>query len=86
MKNGALLLDARTREEYQKGHLEGALCTPFTEIYSHISETVPTKDTVCVVYCSKGLRSAQVKYTMDHMGYTEVYLLGGMEKELAKRS
>ena len=86
LKNGALLLDARTREEYQKGHLEGALCTPFTEIYSHISETVPTKDTVCVVYCSKGLRSAQVKYTMDHMGYTEVYLLGGMEKELAKRS
>ena len=76
---GALLLDARTREEYAAGHLEGALCTPFTEIYSHIAETVPTKDTVCVVYCSKGLRSEQVKYTMDHMGYTQVYLLGGVE-------
>ena len=78
LANGALLLDARTREEYQKGHLDGALCTPFTEIYSHIAETVPHKDTVCVVYCAKGLRSAQVKYTMDHMGYTSVYLLGGV--------
>ena len=85
VKKGALLLDARTREEYQKGHLKGALCTPFTEIYSHIAETVPTKGTPCVVYCSKGLRSAQVKYTMDHMGYTDVYMVGGIppeEKEL----
>ena len=81
VENGALLLDARTREEYGEGHLKGALCTPFTEIYSHISETVPTKDTVCVVYCSKGLRSAQVKYTMDHMGYTRVYSVGGIECE-----
>ena len=82
---GALLLDARTREEYAQGHLAGALCTPFTEIYSHIAETVPTKDTPCVVYCSKGLRSRQVKYTMDHMGYTAVCLLDAIspdEREL----
>ena len=78
---GALLLDARTREEYARNHLKGALSTPFTEIYSHIWETVPTKDTPCVVYCSKGLRSAQVKYTMDHMGYTRVYLLGAVSPE-----
>ena len=81
LKKGALLLDARTREEYQKGHLQGALCTPFTEIYSHIAETVPTKDTVCVAYCAKGLRSAQVKYTMDHMGYTQVYFVGGIGED-----
>ena len=79
--NGALLLDARSREEYGEGHLVGALNTPFTEIYSHIWETVPTKDTPCVVYCRKGLRSAQVKYTMDHMGYTAVYCLGGVRCE-----
>ena len=81
VKQGALLLDARTREEYAAHHLRGALCTPFTEIYSHIWETVPTKDTPCVVYCSKGLRSEQVKYTMDHMGYTHVYLLGAVSPE-----
>ena len=78
IEEGALLLDCRTREEYAKGHLEGALNTPFTEIYSHIWETVPTKDMPCVLYCAKGLRSAQVKYTMDHMGYTKVYVLGGV--------
>lgn len=77
--DGALLLDCRTREEYAEGHLAGSLNTPFTEIYSHIWETVPTKDTPCVLYCSHGLRSAQVKYTMDHMGYTKVYLLGETE-------
>ena len=82
--NGALLLDARSREEYARKHLAGALNTPFTEIYSHIWETVPTKDTPCVVYCSKGLRSTQVKYTMDHMGYTQVYLLGAVDPEEEK--
>ena len=81
VKQGALLLDARSREEYNEKHLFGALSTPFTEIYSHIWETVPTKNTPCVVYCSKGLRSEQVKYTMDHMGYTRVYLLGAVSPE-----
>ena len=84
VSEGALLLDARTREEYNEGHLAHALCTPFTEIYSHIAETVPTKDTPCVVYCSKGLRSRQVKYTMDHMGYTAVYLLGAIPPDEMK--
>lgn len=78
VRDGALLLDCRAREEYAKGHLEGALNTPFTEIYSHIWETVPRKDTPCVLYCRKGLRSAQVKYTMEHMGYTAVYMVGGI--------
>ena len=75
LSRGALLLDARTREEYGVGHVEGALNTPFTEIYSHISETVSTKDLPCVVYCSRGLRSRQVKYTMDHMGYRSVFVM-----------
>ena len=74
VSSGALLLDARTREEFAAGHIAGAINTPFTEIYSHIWEYVPTKDTPCVVYCTKGLRSRQVKYTMDHMGYTAVTL------------
>ena len=73
LEQGALLLDARTKEEFAAGHIEGAINTPFTEIYSHISEFVPTKDTPCVVYCTMGLRSRQVKYTMDHMGYRAVY-------------
>ena len=74
VKKGAMLLDARTREEFAAGHIAGAVNTPFTEIYSHIWEYVPTKDTPCVVYCTQGLRSRQVKYTMDHMGYTAVTL------------
>ena len=75
---GALLLDVRTREEYAERHLPGALSAPYTETYAHIFEIVPTKDTPCVLYCSHGLRSAQVKYTMDHMGYTKVHVLGGV--------
>ena len=74
LKKGAMLLDARTREEFAAGHIAGAVNTPCTEIYSHIWEYVPTKDTPVVVYCTHGLRSRQVKYTMDHMGYTSVFL------------
>ena len=79
--SGAMLLDARTREEFASGHIRGAVNTPFTEIYSHIWEYVPTKDTPCLVYCTKGLRSRQVKYTMDHMGYTEVRLAPPTEED-----
>lgn len=64
-----------------KNHKGETLRSPFTEIYSHIWETVPHKSTPCVVYCSKGLRSTQVKYTMDHMGYTRVYLLGAVDPD-----
>ena len=74
VKEGALLVDARTREEFAKGHIAGAINAPFTESYSRIWEYVPTKDTPCVVYCTQGLRSRQVKYTMDHIGYTAVTL------------
>ena len=81
ISRGALLLDGRTREEYAAGHIEGAINTPFTEIYSHISEYVPTKDTPCIVYCTHGLRSRQVKYTMDHMGYSAVYLAEPIAEE-----
>ena len=78
VQNGALLLDVRTREEYEKEHIEGALNTPYTEIYSHIAETVPELKTPCILYCSKGLRSEQVRYTMQQMGYKYVFVLGGV--------
>ncbi len=55
VKNGALLLDVRTRHEFKEKHLEGALNIPVGELETRISEL--PKDITLVIYCQSGRRS-----------------------------
>jgi rhodanese-related sulfurtransferase len=79
IKDGATLLDVRDKAEYTASHLGGAQNAPYTEIHVLISELVPDKEQNIIVYCSTGKRSSQAKYTLDYMGYKNVYYLGGVE-------
>ena len=79
IKNGAILLDVRSADEYNKDHLDSALNAPYTQIHYAISSLVPDKEQNIIVYCSTGKRSSQAKYTLDYMGYSNVYYLGGIE-------
>lgn len=79
IKNGAILLDVRSADEYNKDHLDSALNAPYTQIHYAISSLVPDKEQNIIVYCSTGKRSSQAKYTLDYMGYRNVYYLGGIE-------
>lgn len=77
--DGAVLLDVRSAEEYKNGHLDSAINAPYTEIHFSISSIVSDKEQEIIVYCSTGKRSSQAKYTLNYMGYKNVYYLGGIE-------
>ena len=71
----SIIIDSRTKEEYEFGHIEGALNIPVDELRGRLNE-VP-KDKKIVVYCAVGLRGyLSARILMQH-GYTEVYNLSG---------
>ena len=76
--NGYILLDTRTREEYDQSHIPGALLIPHTEIAQRAEEALPDKDQVILVYCRSGNRSKQASAVLAELGYTHVKEFGGI--------
>lgn len=77
LSNGGVLLDVRSNQEYEEGHLPSAICLPVYHLKTKIGEVVPNKQTTIVVYCSSGSRSKQAKMQLEQMGYQKVYNLNG---------
>ena len=75
---GYLLLDTRTREEYDHSHIPGALLIPHTEIADRAEAELPDKDQVILVYCRSGNRSKQASELLSELGYTNVKEFGGI--------
>ncbi len=71
-----LLLDVRTRAEFQSGHIAGATNIPVEQLAGRLAE-VP-RDRPVVVYCRSGNRSAQAARLLRDAGYESVYDLGGL--------
>lgn len=71
-----ILIDVRTPDEFNSGHIAGSVNIPVQELGARLSE-VPQDKTV-VVYCRSGNRSAQAATILDQAGYTPVYDLGGV--------
>ena len=76
--NGYILLDTRTREEYDQSHIPGALLIPHTEIAERAEAELPDKDQVILVYCRSGNRSKQASEVLVELGYTHVKEFGGI--------
>ena len=76
---GYVLLDARTEEEYREAHIEGAVLIPFDEIELRAGTELPDKDSVILVYCRSGRRSAIAAEALAGMGYARVYDFGGIQ-------
>ena len=72
---GAILIDIRSPQEYNEGHLEGAIVLPEYEIYSKAKKILPNKNQTIIVYCGNGIRSKKSQRIMRRMGYTKVYNL-----------
>lgn len=76
---GAVLIDVRTEEEYNAGHIDGAILLSLDLLdESSVSEIVMTKGTPIIVYCASGNRSHQAVEKLTDLGYTKVYDLGSM--------
>lgn len=76
---GAIFLDVRTPEEYNKEHIDGAINLDYTKVMTEASTVLPDKNAVIVVYCSAAKRSVQAVAELIDQGYTQVYNLGSMQ-------
>ena len=75
----AVILDVRTQEEYDSGHIKGAVLLPVDAITEESArEVIPIKETQVLVYCRSGNRSVTASKVLAQLGYTEVYEFGGI--------
>ena len=72
-----ILLDVRTQEEYDGGHIPGAVCLPNEDILPDLPLPFD-KDAEILVYCRSGRRSAEAAEKLANMGYTNVADFGGI--------
>ena len=80
IKQGALLLDIRSPQEFNEGHLENAILLPEYELKEKAESVLQDKQKCIIVYCSSGGRSKKAQKKLRKMGYTNVYNLnGGLE-------
>ena len=73
-----IFLDVRTLEEYNAGHIEGAVLLPDTELAEKIEQVIPDKRALVFVYCRSGNRSKTATEKMVELGYNHVYDMGGI--------
>ena len=73
-----VLIDVRTKEEYDESHLSKAINIPNEKIKSITENESITKDTKIIVYCRSGARSKNSANELIKMGYNNVYDLGAM--------
>jgi adenylyltransferase/sulfurtransferase len=72
-----VIVDVREREEWEQGHVPGALFIPRGYLEMRIEEEVPDKDAQVYLYCAGGVRSAFAAKTLLEMGYRHVYSVAG---------
>lgn len=75
VKNGAKILDVRSRAEYASGHIKGSINVPLNEL-NKIPKNIKPDNTV-ITCCASGMRSAAAKSQLKAMGFTSVFNGGG---------
>ena len=73
-----VLIDVRTKAEYDEQHLSKAINIPNETIKDIKNHEEITKDTIIIVYCRSGARSSNSASELVKMGYKNVYNLGAM--------
>ena len=72
-----IILDVRTQEEYDSGHIKNAVCLPNEDILNE-PDILPDKGQQILVYCRSGNRSKQAAQKLADMGYENVLEFGGI--------
>ena len=73
-----IILDVRTIQEYESGHIPGAVCVPNETIGTENIPELPDKDQLILVYCRSGNRSKQASAKLAKLGYTNIVEFGGI--------
>ena len=74
-----IILDVREQDEYDRGHIPGAVLLPVGTIDdTTAAEVIPEKDSTVLVYCRSGNRSKTASAALAELGYTNIYEFGGI--------
>lgn len=77
-QEGYIILDVRTQEEYDQGHIPGAILIPDYEIRARAEAELTDKDQMILVYCRSGRRSKLASEILIKLGYTNIREFGGI--------
>lgn len=73
-----IILDVRTIEEYNEGHIPNAICIPNETIGEDTISKLPNKEQLILIYCRSGNRSKQAAKKLNKLGYTNLVEFGGI--------
>jgi len=77
-EEGYIILDVRTQEEYDQGHIPGAVVISHEEIADKAEKVLTGKDQLILVYCRSGRRSKIAAEALVELGYTNIKEFGGI--------
>ena len=72
VKQGAIILDVRSKGEYAGGHIKGSINISVDQLSSNLSK-LKDKEKHIITCCASGMRSASAKSILKSNGYANVY-------------
>jgi len=79
MTDDVIILDVRTQDEFDAGHIRNAILLPYDETVTLASSILTDKTQTILIYCRTGRRSAIAAIMLIELGYTSVFDFGGIE-------
>jgi phage shock protein E len=80
LKNGAMVIDVRSVNEFESGHIMQANNIPLDRIEMTALSVVRDRNKVLLLHCSTGVRSNLAKKKLEELGYKNVFNLGSYER------
>ena len=74
--SNAILLDVRSKQEYEEGHINGSINIPVYDLEKNAKIKL-NKENIIIVYCSAGVRSKRAIQTLKKLGYKNLYNIEG---------
>ena len=76
--DGHVVVDVRRQDEYDEGHIPGAILVPNESIETGRPEALPDLNQIILIYCRSGRRSKEAAQKLFDMGYANIYEFGGI--------
>ncbi len=73
-----IVVDVRTREEYEEVYIDGAISIPLDELEETAGKLLKDRERPVMVYCRSGKRSMEAAKILDRLGYKHIYDMGGL--------
>jgi len=76
IKQGAIILDVRSKGEFTSGHIKNSINIPVDQLAQNLSK-LKDKDKCIICCCASGMRSGAAKRILESNGYKAVFNGGG---------